>query len=138
MAPIDPNPIAVIDSAAHARRPTPQTTTDSLEVAQQPGQSGAVAGSAIAATASTTTDKTAAIAGATTGASVQLPRITIRFCTQCRWMLRAAYVCACMLLCLFVYSFIHSLDGFCNIYLGRYDGLTMRYMRMRYLIEITT
>ena len=25
-------------------------------------------------------------------AAVQLPRITIKFCTQCRWMLRAAYV----------------------------------------------
>lgn len=24
---------------------------------------------------------------------VQLPRIAIQFCTQCRWMLRAAYVC---------------------------------------------
>lgn len=24
---------------------------------------------------------------------VHLPRITIRFCTQCKWMLRAAYVC---------------------------------------------
>lgn len=23
---------------------------------------------------------------------VHLPRITIKFCTQCRWMLRAAYV----------------------------------------------
>jgi Rdx family len=27
-----------------------------------------------------------------TQSSVVLPRITIRFCTQCRWMLRAAYV----------------------------------------------
>lgn len=24
---------------------------------------------------------------------VFLPRITIKFCTQCKWMLRAAYVC---------------------------------------------
>lgn len=24
---------------------------------------------------------------------VHLPRIAIEFCTQCRWMLRAAYVC---------------------------------------------
>ena len=23
---------------------------------------------------------------------VHLPRITVKFCTQCRWMLRAAYV----------------------------------------------
>lgn len=25
-------------------------------------------------------------------APVNLPRITIQFCTQCKWMLRAAYV----------------------------------------------
>lgn len=27
-------------------------------------------------------------------APVQVPRISIRFCTQCQWMLRAAYVCS--------------------------------------------
>ena len=25
---------------------------------------------------------------------VHVPRITIKYCTQCQWMLRAAYVCA--------------------------------------------
>ncbi|KAL9105104.1 MAG: hypothetical protein Q9163_000022 [Psora crenata] len=30
-------------------------------------------------------------AGSVSLAPVHLPRITIRFCTQCRWMLRAAY-----------------------------------------------
>ena len=25
--------------------------------------------------------------------SIHLPRITIHYCTQCKWMLRAAYVC---------------------------------------------
>lgn len=25
--------------------------------------------------------------------TVNLPRVTIKFCTQCKWMLRAAYVC---------------------------------------------
>lgn len=28
----------------------------------------------------------------TTTAQVHLPRITIKYCTQCKWMLRAAYV----------------------------------------------
>lgn len=31
-------------------------------------------------------------AGLTT-AQVFLPRVTIKYCTQCKWMLRAAYVC---------------------------------------------
>lgn len=28
----------------------------------------------------------------TTTAQVHLPRVTIKYCTQCKWMLRAAYV----------------------------------------------
>ena len=30
----------------------------------------------------------------TTISRVFLPRIAIKYCTQCKWMLRAAYVCA--------------------------------------------
>lgn len=33
------------------------------------------------------------IAGVRGSARVTLPRITIKYCTQCKWMLRAAYVC---------------------------------------------
>lgn len=39
-------------------------------------------------TLDSTTDTTDNIATA----NVHLPRISIQFCTQCRWMLRAAYV----------------------------------------------
>ncbi|KAJ6101930.1 hypothetical protein N7486_004357 [Penicillium sp. IBT 16267x] len=45
--------------------------------------------SAVAGAAKQT--KPAADAGLTTLERVHLPRISIKFCTQCRWMLRAAY-----------------------------------------------
>lgn len=38
--------------------------------------------------------KPAAEPGLTSLERVHLPRISIKFCTQCRWMLRAAYVCS--------------------------------------------
>lgn len=37
--------------------------------------------------------KPAVEAGLTALERVHVPRISIKFCTQCRWMLRAAYVC---------------------------------------------
>lgn len=46
---------------------------------------------------------------------IRLPRVSIQFCTQCKWMLRAAYVCGffvslfvCLFACLFSFDF---LDG---------------------------
>lgn len=36
--------------------------------------------------------QTASSSESTAVSRVHLPRITIKFCTQCRWMLRAAYV----------------------------------------------
>ena len=50
-----------------------------------------------AATGAAKQTKPAAEAGLTTLERVHLPRISIKFCTQCRWMLRAAYVCASIL-----------------------------------------
>lgn len=42
----------------------------------------------------TSTEKpTSTDTGLTSLERVHLPRISIKFCTQCRWMLRAAYVC---------------------------------------------
>lgn len=35
---------------------------------------------------------------------VYLPRITIKYCTQCKWMLRAAYVSGYLFLCYFYSS----------------------------------
>lgn len=50
-----------------------------------------------AATGAAKQTKPAAEAGLTSLERVHLPRISIKFCTQCRWMLRAAYVCSSVL-----------------------------------------
>lgn len=44
---------------------------------------------------------------------VHLPRIAIKFCTQCRWMLRAAYVWS--FLFLLVFQLLYRCSPFCII-----------------------
>jgi len=42
-------------------------------------------------------------------AQVFLPRITIKYCTQCKWMLRAAYVCIFFSIFCFFFQFFFGL-----------------------------
>jgi len=59
-----------------------------------------------------------------------LPRVTIRFCTQCKWLLRAAYVCIFSASGLFFFLlfpspshvFFFSLDNFMCIEMWGRDG----------------
>ena len=44
------------------------------------------------ATTATATAATSTSGVLTVEAPARLPRVTIQFCTQCKWMLRAAYV----------------------------------------------
>lgn len=43
-------------------------------------------------------------------AQVFLPRITIKYCTQCKWMLRAAYVCIFFSIFCFFFSIFLWVD----------------------------
>lgn len=62
-------------------------------------------------------------------APVALPRITIKFCTQCKWMLRAAYVCQT-----FSYSYCISLCRRPNNFLSL--GVPLPFSSERHLLYL--
>lgn len=65
--------------------------------------------------------------------AVALPRVTIQFCTQCKWMLRATYVCEALSLfyllfhCSFLFKVASSyMDDEMSLMLVTDDGLRWR------------
>lgn len=50
------------------------------------------------------------------GRDVHLPRVTIEYCTQCKWMLRAAYVCDSVSSCFYHSCFLEQSGGFSGLW----------------------